>query len=85
MGQEDKPFFYLYLQKRLLEKKESNSNKELSMANAKIALAYIRIPKLLMPVIMKELQRLKLIEITNKNKNVKVEIINPNENKKLRY
>ena len=83
MKQEDKPCFYLYIQKRLLEKKELNPNKELSMIEAKMALAYVRIPKLLMPVIMKELQQLKLIEIKKKNRNAHIDILNPNENKKL--
>ena len=79
MAKNSKPCFYLFLQKRLLEATEKRLEKKLTRKDAEIILSYTKIPKTLQPVIMKELQKLELIKVTNKNSHVSVEVINSKE------
>jgi len=75
---ENDPCVYLWLQKKLLEL--TNIEKELRYHDAKTYLSYVRIPKSLYPIIMKELERLELIEKVNR---WKIKVINCEKCEKL--
>ena len=62
--EEDNPIFYLYLQKRLLD--NSDSNKIIKQADANIRIKTMRIPKRLIPLLLKDMEKLNLGKRINK-------------------
>ena len=64
--------FYLYLQKRLHD--SSNCFDCVSYKEVMIKMSKMRIPKVLFPVLLKELEEMGLIEIINKNNYRRIKI-----------
>lgn len=75
----DKPVFYLYIQKKLMECCK-NPNKALDFNEVNFRLGNMRIPKILNPAIIKEMEKLELVERVNR---YTLKIINCNEGNQL--
>lgn len=65
------PALYLYLQRKLLDKCDSNN--QLHVKSAEWGMITLRIPKQLFPVLLKEMERLNLTKKVNR---YKIEVVN---------
>lgn len=67
------PTFYLYIQRRLID--YTGDKEFLMMKDVAAGIKQFRIPKILVPAIIKELEKLGLVERIQRDK---IKVINPN-------